>query len=612
MDRQILNITANEQILTVDEPIRISTNKVNYIEARFDLGQNWSGYDSIRAVWFNDFYCISTVLDSQGVCFVPSEVMKRNGKVKVNLVGGISENDVLTDRLTSYPIVAVVVDCTAMVNGAETSPITPSQFDQYVVIVHNEVEKVTGMTAEAETLPEGSEATASYDNGVLTFGIPKGDTGATGPTGPQGPQGIQGPQGERGETGPQGETGETGPRGPQGIQGPQGETGPQGSTGPQGPKGDTGEQGPQGETGPRGPQGPKGDTGEVTLAQLYSILPTDTASGDIASFTDGADSVPMMSVVADIEPIQSGSGTPSPDNVRPIYGHTECDTYVRGKNLCEGVYPQLISLADGGARVEVLSGAGTCLITHVVEGQTYVFSNTSINRQLVSYWDSLPSVGDKTDTYENLGAVNHFTALKTGLALVYIYNATVDTSTAQIELGSTASSYEPYSGETYTTQFGQTVYGGSVDLVSGVLTVDRASVDLGDKSWTRTAVSDYYVFYNNFSDKAQGYNFICSCYENAQTYRNYLQDKQVGCYANSGGQNKYITIRDDSYTTEESFATAVSGQTICYELATPTTIQLTPQEIDSFKADNNLWASTGEIEVEYRADIGLYIEKKTS
>ncbi len=278
MDRQILNITANEQILTCDNPIKISTNKVNYIEAHFTLGDNWSGYDSVRAVWFNDFYCISTVLDSNGVAFVPSEVMKRNGKVKVNLVGSISEDDVLTDRLTSYPIVAVIVDCTAQINGAETAPVTPSQFEQYVSIVHTEVEKVTGMTAEAETLPEGSEATASYDNGVLTFGIPKGDTGATGATGATGPTGPQGPQGERGETGPQGETGETGPRGPQGIQGPQGETGPQGATGPQGPKGDTGEQGPQGEVGPQGPKGDKGDTGEVSLSELEQATVVQTLS----------------------------------------------------------------------------------------------------------------------------------------------------------------------------------------------------------------------------------------------------------------------------------------------------------------------------------------------
>lgn len=238
MDRQILNFTANEQMLTVDEPIRISTNKVNYIEAHFALGDNWSGYDSVRAVWFTDYQTISTVLDSQGVCRVPFEVMKRKGQVKVDLVGSISENDVLTDRLTSYPVVAVIVDCVAPITGAETSPITPSQFEQFVSIVEDEVEKVTGMTAEAETLPSGSEATASYDNGVLTLGIP---TGATGPTGPKGDKGDKGNKGDKGDTGATGPQGETGPQGPQGIQGEKGDKGDQGETGPQGPKGDTGE-----------------------------------------------------------------------------------------------------------------------------------------------------------------------------------------------------------------------------------------------------------------------------------------------------------------------------------------------------------------------------------
>lgn len=59
----------------------------------------------------------------------------------------------------------------------------------------------TSVTATATTLSAGSQATASYNDGVLTFGIPqgaKGDTGATGATGPQGPKG------DTGETGPQG------------------------------------------------------------------------------------------------------------------------------------------------------------------------------------------------------------------------------------------------------------------------------------------------------------------------------------------------------------------------------------------------------------------------
>ena len=165
MDRQILNFTANEQILVCDNPIKISTNKVNYIEARFDLGQNWSGYDSVRAVWFNDFQCISTVLDSQGVTFVPFEVMKRRGNVKVNLVGSISEDDVLTDRLTSYPVVAVIVDCIAQITGANTSPITPSEYEQFVASVRNDADRAEAGATSAETYASNAESSA--DNALL-------------------------------------------------------------------------------------------------------------------------------------------------------------------------------------------------------------------------------------------------------------------------------------------------------------------------------------------------------------------------------------------------------------------------------------------------------------
>lgn len=140
---------------------------------------------------------------------------------------------------------------------------------------------VPQITVNAATLSPGSEATAksTNDKGIVnvTFGIPKGEQGPQGEQGPMGPQGDQGIQGlpgikgdtgEQGPAGPQGPIGETGPAGPQG---PKGETGPEG---PQGPKGDQGiqgipgdpgspgETGPQGPKGDTGPQGPKGDPGE--------------------------------------------------------------------------------------------------------------------------------------------------------------------------------------------------------------------------------------------------------------------------------------------------------------------------------------------------------------
>ena len=68
MDKSIITFSANEQNLQKTGGIGCyASDTVSYIEAHFALGENWSGYDSIRAVWFNDYKTISTVLDSDGV-----------------------------------------------------------------------------------------------------------------------------------------------------------------------------------------------------------------------------------------------------------------------------------------------------------------------------------------------------------------------------------------------------------------------------------------------------------------------------------------------------------------------------------------------------------------
>ena len=61
---------------------------------------------------------------------------------------------------------------------------------------------IEDMTVSADTLPSGSEATATKTAAGgsfnLHFGIPRGEQGATGPTGPEGKQGPPGPQGMNG------------------------------------------------------------------------------------------------------------------------------------------------------------------------------------------------------------------------------------------------------------------------------------------------------------------------------------------------------------------------------------------------------------------------------
>ena len=58
------------------------------------------------------------------------------------------------------------------------------------------------------------------------------------------------------------------------------------------------------------PKGDKGDDG--TVPDLDLILPTDTASGDIASITDGQSVVPVKSLKVTLEPIQDLHGYDKP------------------------------------------------------------------------------------------------------------------------------------------------------------------------------------------------------------------------------------------------------------------------------------------------------------
>lgn len=156
MEQTTLHFSANEQALT-GQTYRFASNTVHYIKAVFDLGQNWSGYDSIRAIWWSDYACIATVLDSRGECIVPVEVLKRVGKVRMNLVGSISEDGELTDRLTTYPIDAVIVEKNARVCGTETAPITPSQFEQFAEAVHEDAERAAASERDAEAAQQAAE-----------------------------------------------------------------------------------------------------------------------------------------------------------------------------------------------------------------------------------------------------------------------------------------------------------------------------------------------------------------------------------------------------------------------------------------------------------------------
>lgn len=143
MEHITLEFAAEGQSLTnATVGANFASNTVDYVDAVFDLGEGWTGFDAVRAVWFTDSASIATVLDFNGHCVVPHEVLTRKSKVRVNLVGSVSEDDVLTDRLTTYPTNALTVSANARVDGDNSEAITSSQFEQYVEAVRVMVDNV--------------------------------------------------------------------------------------------------------------------------------------------------------------------------------------------------------------------------------------------------------------------------------------------------------------------------------------------------------------------------------------------------------------------------------------------------------------------------------------
>ena len=130
------------------------------------------------------------------------------------------------------------------------------------------------------------------------------------------------------------------------------------------------------------------DVSEIkqSLSQLDGLViykdltPTD----DYAEFNDGSN-LPLLSLISTIEPIQSGSGTPSPDNPRSISGHTDIDIIVSPNSDFSGGTTYSVNFVDGGNPLTVYGGtidvvSGVLTVTHgfVVIDNTITSNKVSI------------------------------------------------------------------------------------------------------------------------------------------------------------------------------------------------------------------------------------------
>ena len=157
------------------------------------------------------------------------------------------------------------------------------------------------------------------------------------------------------------------------------------------------------------------------------------------------------------------------------------------------------------------------------------------------------------------------------------------------------STFEPYQSETHTTPLPQTTYGGTLNVQTGELVVDRASVDLGSLNWINNGTVGSNIEYAcDVTDKLYGTtNLSCSCFEvkaNAEVY----------CIRGRVTSNVVSTISTVSNVSD--FKASVTGQTLVYELATPIIYQLTPQQFKLLLEHNNISTNADTLDIVYQVN----------
>ena len=278
------------------------------------------------------------------------------------------------------------------------------------------------------------------------------------------------------------------------------------------------------------------------------------------------------------------------DNICPITGWTGVNIFRTDKNLLGGeVFRDAIKAYMPGANINtenkyIQFGAGETTV-NTMDGRmiapiykilkpntqytfvlTYRKGTSTSSNMRISYTDDtvtdVPNVS-ATQTKETIVVV---TSPGKKIRNLYKRNSSGTNTLYYDECGIfegvlTAADFTPYVGNKYAFSFGETpgtVYGGTLNVKTGVLTVDRAN---------------------------------------------------IASYNGETLPGEWISDRD-AYS---AGGTPTTGAQVVYKLATPVTYNLTPTEVRTLLGENNLWANTGDVKtLVYPCDTKRYISKALS
>lgn len=603
----------------------------------------WEGL-TIRAFWHvPDGKDPASSLIVDGSVDVPASVTAQPGSGCITFEGSNG-----TKTVTSADLQYRVSANSGTEDGSMPEPGTPA-WQELVDAVHTDATAAEQAKTDAQTAANAAAASAAHagqsakqaadslkalKDGIASgdFKGEKGDPGPVGPAGPQGERGEVGPTGATGATGPQGETGPRGEQGPQGIPG---ERGPQGEQGPKGDTGDTGPQGPKGDVGPAGADGKDGlsapqidDTAVTDSSPWSSKHIVDMLCPPLEETGNPVTCYPVagypLGVKASWEPTQEGSGEPSPENVRPIKGRDSVTVERCGENLLDPTKNAYDTYKPYGLTITYLGDNHVHLKgTYQEDGGSFAILDTQQK--------FLAGKGLKITGFTIEGTKQKYTlyGLRTENETVIAMQAqfakgdVIDMTITVVVSGTAApTAYAPYTGQTATIALPRTIYGGTVDAVTGEGQETWKLVTLnGTESWgtwglnaNNPAVTGFYTYdindYDVASVKVIGSHLVSEI--------NGWGGKNVGIGLADGGHTRYLiynmptSLLPDISAGHEvaslkaylaaQYAAGTPVQ-IAYKLAEPVPFTATgPQPIPALPKVNTLLTDADSVTVTGRAD----------
>lgn len=354
------------------------------------------------------------------------------------------------------------------------------------------------------------------------------------------------------------------------------------------------------------------------------------ASGSIVTVDDAA-AMTVRGLVSHIVPVQD-EGTPTPENPLPISGRTVVNALRTGQNLFRIADQEFtrykaitlpFPLPPGTYTVGALVASDDTdeeqsIMVLLNKSGTSVNSNVTLDRN--EYNAKTITTNQTVYSIRLYAAINSENSLGDGCTWSQI----------MFSAGDAGALYEPYQGQTLTASLPETIYGGSLDWLTGNVENDMVlyTFDGSEKEWGAGVVPDYperkYFYYDigpRYTYLNSGY--VCSHYNSAEISSS---NKWVGCcVANSSQGYDRIIIRPNleeistlekwkEFLQKQARSTADGGAgkplQVLAKLTKPRSVQIQPQQFDMLKGVNNVRSDSGDTYIAYGVDTKSYIDKK--